>query len=115
MRYCSLACREQRNAAYWKEHASAYNRERAYGISEEQTAALLAAQGGRCAICRTDTPGGVGDWHVDHDHATGVVRGLLCNSCNIALGLFRDDEALLTAALAYLERSAAQIGGGTSR
>lgn len=65
---------------------------------------LLAYQGGVCAICRTNRPTGRGDFHLDHDHATGVIRGVLCNRCNTGLGLFRDDPRLLAAAIAYIER-----------
>lgn len=85
---------------------------RRHGLTREGFDALLADQGGRCAICRTDDPGGHG-WHVDHDHAccTGrknqcgeCVRGLLCNRCNIGLGNLRDDPAVLRAAVAYIEQ-----------
>jgi len=73
-----------------------------YGLTPEQYAALLKQQDNRCAICRTETPGGKGGWHVDHDHATDRVRGLLCNACNLMLGHAQDDPARLRAALAYL-------------
>src|SRR6185312_15133032 len=60
----------------------------AFGISLADYHAMLAAQGGRCAICRTDNPGPKG-FAVDHDHATGKVRGLLCVNCNPGLGCFK--------------------------
>jgi hypothetical protein len=75
-----------------------------YGVTEEQFVALLEGQGGRCAICFSDDPGRGKDWNVDHDHATGAVRGLLCSKCNLALGGFRDDASLLRSAVAYLMR-----------
>ncbi len=65
--------------------------------------ARLASQGGGCAICGTKTPGGRGRFVVDHDHKTGVVRGLLCNLCNPALGLFKDNPSLLESAIRYLK------------
>jgi hypothetical protein len=63
---------------------------------------MLEAQGGRCAICRSDKPGGRGRFAVDHCHSSGRVRGLLCVACNAGLGQFRDDPDLLRAAVAYL-------------
>ena len=75
-----------------------------YGITPEQFAERLESQDGRCAICRTDTPGGKGGWHVDHDHETKAIRGLLCNNCNNGLGRFADDPVRLRGAVAYLER-----------
>jgi Recombination endonuclease VII len=63
-----------------------------YGISWAEYQEILKAQGGKCAVdtC-TEPPGGRGGtYHVDHDHITGKVRGLLCSNCNRALGLLRD-------------------------
>lgn len=57
-----------------------------YGITLEDFESMKEQQQGLCAICRTDSPGGFGDWHVDHDHETGRVRGLLCALCNMSLG-----------------------------
>ncbi len=71
---------------------------RKYGITSEQFNELLMRQGGACAICR----GTLKKLHVDHDHQTGRVRGLLCNCCNVGLGMFRDDVAALRGAIAYL-------------
>jgi len=72
-----------------------------YGITPEQWDQMLADQDSRCAICRTDNPG-KRSWHVDHDHETGAVRGLLCNHCNLLLGHASDDTDVLLAAIAYL-------------
>jgi hypothetical protein len=72
---------------------------RLYGISAAEYDALLAKQGGACAICRKRSKGRL---CVDHCHVTGTVRGLLCSACNIALGSLKDDQASLVAALAYL-------------
>lgn len=74
---------------------------RQYGLTLQSYAALMFMQGGRCAICRTDRPGGKG-WAIDHDHTTGAVRGLLCTQCNLGLGQFRDEPEILAAAIGYL-------------
>lgn len=77
-----------------------------FGLSRQEYLALLAAQGGRCAICGTTEPGG--RWGtgfpLDHDHVTGKTRGILCTRCNRLLGMMGDDPALLRAAAEYLER-----------
>lgn len=86
--------------------------ERLYGVSSEELARLLAAQGGVCAICgkpprgkpngraRTvQTPA----LHVDHCHTSGRVRGLLCGNCNTMIGLAGEDSKVLLAAVEYLE------------
>jgi hypothetical protein len=75
---------------------------RTYGLTPEQYDEMLAFQGGVCAICR-EKPGAL-SLHVDHDHTTGAVRGLLCVRCNNALGLFKESHDLFAAAADYLER-----------
>lgn len=85
-----------------------------YGITLEDYQSMLGRQSGCCAICGTNSPFGRLDnnarkrkrrtFSVDHCHATGKVRGLLCGRCNIALGNFEDDTELLRAAIAYIER-----------
>jgi ribosomal protein L44E len=76
-----------------------------YGITEHQVVELALLQEGRCAICGAvpDTSKKRGGLHVDHDHASGVVRGLLCELCNLGLGRFKDDPEVLRSALEYLE------------
>jgi hypothetical protein len=91
-RYCSAVCRRVSGRA------------RKYGITGPSLYALTEAHGGRCALCGTEQPGGKGDWHVDHCHDSGEVRGLLCHRCNVGLGNFRDDARLLRAAANYVER-----------
>ena len=84
---------------------------RTYGITIADFEAMLAEQGGVCAICRRSE---TVEWcgkpralNVDHCHVTGVVRGLLCNFCNHALGAFDDDPARLRLAADYLEGATA--------
>lgn len=93
-----------RQRAYNATHREGRRRQvlrRQYGLTPEAFAALLAGQGGRCAICGTDTPNGKG-WCVDHDHETDAVRGVLCNNCNTVLGHAHDDVEVLAGAIAYL-------------
>jgi Recombination endonuclease VII len=75
------------------------NLKRLYGISAAEYDALLAKQGGVCAICRKHSKRRL---CVDHCHLTGTVRGLLCDRCNVGLGYLKEDQASLVAALAYL-------------
>lgn len=77
-------------------------RARKYGVTPEKCGEMLRKQGGGCAICRTGVPGGTGTWNVDHDHGSGATRGLLCISCNLGLGHFRDDPRTLQQAIEYL-------------
>lgn len=76
-----------------------------YGITCEERDAIIAEQGGLCAICGSDDPGGRwGAWHTDHCHQTNKVRGMLCDACNRGLGFFRDNTAFLISAVKYLEK-----------
>jgi hypothetical protein len=76
-----------------------------YGIGLSDYERMLSEQGGRCAICQTDKPGGgrSNNFHVDHDHETGRVRGLLCHGCNTGIGNLGDSSATLYRAMKYLE------------
>jgi hypothetical protein len=78
---------------------------RNYGITAEDYDRMLSEQGGACAVCGGGPRGNHKYLSVDHDHATGVVRGLLCTTCNPAIGMFKDDPALLRRAADYLESS----------
>jgi hypothetical protein len=75
-----------------------------YGISAEVAQTRMAAQGWRCALCKAALWSQSAAFvpHVDHDHETGTVRGLLCKQCNVGLGAFRDDPRVLSAAGEYL-------------
>jgi Recombination endonuclease VII len=72
-----------------------------YGISLEEYGAMLARQGGVCAICKKKPDKGK-VLFVDHCHVTGRVRGLLCGKCNSVLAFGNDDPDILRAAIAYL-------------
>ncbi len=74
-----------------------------YGISLEDYEAMVAEQGGGCAICKQGPRGKrYSSLVVDHCHDTGIVRGLLCDHCNRGLGLFGDNPETLEAAALYL-------------
>ncbi len=77
-----------------------------YSISVEDYRELVECQGGVCAICgQPETAmraGKVKELHIDHDHATDTVRGLLCGRCNVGIGMFCEDEVRLRAAVVYL-------------
>ncbi len=77
---------------------------RKYGLTVQGYNDLLEGQGGGCAICGSEEVRvkGRDKLFVDHDHATGRVRGLLCNSCNLGVAQFKDDPALLQKAICYL-------------
>jgi hypothetical protein len=85
-----------------KDKLAARHRQRTYGISAEQYAEMVARCKGRCEIC--EAPPTRQGLCIDHDHTTGAVRGLLCGSCNQALGKLKDDPRIMRAALAYVEQ-----------
>ncbi len=94
----SIVCQECQDKTLW--HA----RKRKYGIDKETFQSMFAEQEGRCAICSVGIE--ERDAHVDHDHQTNRVRGLLCGSCNRGIGMFRDNPDTLDAAGAYLRERA---------
>ena len=73
-----------------------------YGISTRDYEDMIRIQGGRCSLCGDSFSTENRNPCVDHDHKTGVVRGILHNKCNRALGLLRDDPAMCDLAAAYL-------------
>jgi hypothetical protein len=85
-----------------------------YGIDTQTLLTLLERQGGVCAICKqAPGPGRRRGLVVDHDHQTGVVRGLLCNGCNTGLGNFQDSAELLLEASMYLASSRSRLRTAT--
>jgi hypothetical protein len=88
--------RPERPSAMRKAHLR-----RAYGLSLEDYEQLVASHEGRCAICKHSE---VGNLPVDHDHKTGRIRGLLCQRCNRAIGMFKDSPELCDAAAHYLRK-----------
>lgn len=76
------------------------SRHKVYGLSSIQFEEMKEAQDNRCAICGVSPQTRV--LCIDHNHQTGMVRGLLCAPCNSALGLLKEDIALMTRAIDYL-------------
>lgn len=72
-----------------------------YGLSVEEYQRILDSQNGRCAICK-NPPSEKRELDIDHDHNTGKVRGLLCQSCNIGIGFLKDDYFLVRTAADYI-------------
>jgi len=75
-----------------------------YGITAADRDRMLREQGGVCLICAGADPKGPNGWAIDHCHDTGAVRGILCNPCNMALGLLQDTSAVAISAADYLKR-----------
>ncbi len=97
----------------FRTRAAQKRREKVYGITPKQHEAILNRQDGRCAICccspRTRALA------VDHDHRTGLVRGLLCSKCNHdLLGAAHDSVLILQRAAEYLKYPPAQDLGSSS-
>lgn len=101
--------RRKRQATWSEERKILENRKkyntwliREYNINIDDYDNMLKNQNHKCAICFTDEPLGRGRFHVDHCHSKGHVRGLLCTSCNMMLGLVGDCPERLTMAINYL-------------
>lgn len=75
-----------------------------YGLTQQEYFILLEKQNNLCAICKNPKTQNR-DWHIDHCHKTGQVRGILCHYCNLMLGQARDSIASLKEAIIYLEKS----------
>ena len=88
-----------------RESRRAFDLGKLYGMTIEQYELRLIEQGSRCAVCpQLAVHEKHGVLHVDHDHKTGTIRGLLCHKCNTALGLADDSPDRLKALAAYLEK-----------
>ncbi len=90
--------KEARETPEQKAYAKNWQLEKQYGITLEHFNKLLIAQDGYCAICKCVliVP------HLDHNHETGKVRGLLCKPCNQGIGFLREDISILTSVINYL-------------
>lgn len=108
-KYCSISCRKKFHASIWsskyggrnKASTRAWRLRTKYGLAPEDFQVMLEQQDNSCAICRTrEKP--YYNWHVDHCHKTGKIRGLLCSKCNHALGLVKDKIEVLERMKEYL-------------
>lgn len=104
--------RQKKHREWFDKHPGAIrdmHLKRKFKITLTQYNDMLSRQSGVCAICHRPERVKHGKWgktfelSVDHNHKTGEVRGLLCSTCNRAIGLFEDDVELLKAAILYLE------------
>ena len=78
-----------------------YKRKINYGLTKEKFFEMIKNQDSKCAICKA----GIDErCHVDHNHDTGQVRGLLCNNCNAGIGMLQDNPNILDAAAKYLRK-----------
>ena len=111
--YCK-PCKNEADKEYksrdpdrYREHARKSNRRwklrNVYKMSETDYLRLLNLHQHKCHICNQPFSADLAD-HIDHDHTSHRVRGILCGNCNWALGLFKDNPALLRQAADYLEK-----------
>lgn len=92
---------------YYKKHRDKWREKHLVlrrGITVEEFDVLIYKQHFRCAICDEKLSKDNRQVHVDHNHKTGQVRGILCRRCNLAIGSFNDDIAILMRAVAYLSK-----------
>jgi hypothetical protein len=85
-------------------HQHKYGLLRKYGLSVDDYNVMVAKQKGQCAICGIHQSNLKKKLHVDHDHVSGEIRGLLCSRCNIVIGTFNDDTKILKSAIIYLTK-----------
>jgi hypothetical protein len=99
-----------RSKSYCPTRQRRYKLKHSYGISLEEYDALLKEQGGVCQICKCppkeNGPKNLQALRVDHCHETGKIRGLLCHSCNVAIGHLGDNLSTLQNAISYLAKYA---------
>lgn len=104
LKYCSRACNQENRKQTGRGRRDHLLRK--FGISPDDYDRMLAEQGGGCALCgkRAEDQTRYSTYlHIDHDHVTGRIRGLLCDQHNLLLGRFNDDPQILRKAAAYLD------------
>jgi hypothetical protein len=104
--WCKACINERRRNHYDTDVAYRMHLQFTYGLSIDQYLSMYYDQGGRCASCKDRLElRSRSRIAVDHDHHTGKVRGLLCNACNSALGMLRDDHRRIQGLARYLKRA----------
>ena len=105
-----LVCDTKRSTEWQKNNPEKHKNTKLlskYGLSLNKYNKLLKEQKNRCAICRKN-PKGISKrsklLHVDHDHSTKKIRGLLCHKCNLGIGHLNDDLSIVRNAVRYLKR-----------
>ena len=103
-------CTQERSITWYhagdhRENRKHTLRQKLYNLSRTEYEAMLQSQSGLCAICGLPPDGGPksSTLHVDHNHATGVNRALLCTDCNHGLGNFKESRSVLRKVIAYLD------------
>lgn len=94
---------ERHTLRYKKYQRECYDKHK-YNLLPEEKQSMVKAQKNSCAICGYKFGQKSGDMHVDHNHETGKVRGLLCDLCNRGLGYFKDNKQSLANAIKYLNK-----------
>lgn len=107
---CNVCRNIKRRSKYNPEKRRLESIKTLYNLDYSELLQMYSNQNGCCSICKTNislTAGKtkIGKAHIDHCHATGKVRGLLCTKCNTLLGMANDDITVLKEAICYLDRS----------
>ena len=92
-------CSDNKNR---KEYLKNYLRIRNFKITTIEYESILKSQNYKCAICGVHKNDYHKDFSIDHCHKSGKVRGLLCNNCNVGIGLLKDDITILKSSINYL-------------
>jgi hypothetical protein len=103
--------RETRENIYWRDPQAARLREKRlrFNLTAEQLSEMMVAQGARCLVCKNEFVNSFSNNAkpcIDHCHKSKKIRGILCNACNTALGMLKDNPDIADAAAAYLRKHA---------
>jgi hypothetical protein len=102
---------KERSRAWYRENKTKHQNGtymRKFGMSKADKDNMIKEQGGKCSICGNQLDN-ARNTHVDHDHKSGFIRGILCNHCNLLLGHAKDDVNILQSAIKYLLDSQQKI------